>query len=165
MIMNTLLPSLRISIIGAALGLLAISPALAGGNDWVPPVKDPVVLKECGACHMAFQPAFLPARSWNRMMDELSQHFGEDASLPADKAQTIRAYMTANAGDVVTRGRARKYMQWVADGATPQRITTNPDFERKHNFADRVWKDPKVVTKSNCPACHVAADQGLFDDD
>lgn len=144
--------------------LLVSYPAFAG-NDWVPPVKDPLVLKECGSCHMAFQPAFLPARSWHRMMDDLANHFGEDASLPADKVQAIRATMTANAGDVVTQGRARKYMQWVAPGGMPQKITENPDFERKHRFADKVWRDPKVVTKSNCPACHRGADNGLYDDD
>lgn len=147
-----------------AMLLLAAPPAFAG-DDWVPPVKDPLVLKECGACHMAFQPSFLPARSWNRMMDELASHFGDDASLPPDKREAIRAYLTANAGDVVNRGRARKYMQWVASGATPQRITANPDFERKHRFADKVWADPKVVTKSNCPACHGGADRGWYEDD
>ena len=144
---------------------LVPAPALAG-DDWVPPAKDPLVLKECGACHMAFQPAFLPARSWNRMMDELADHFGEDASLPADKVQAIRATLTANAGDVVGQGRARKYMQWVAPNGTPQRITENPDFERKHRkISDRTWKDPKVVTRSNCPACHRGADQGYYEDD
>lgn len=153
---------MRRAMLLAALVALA-SPARA--DDWVPPVTDPLVLKECGACHMAFQPAFLPARSWNRMMDELSNHFGEDASLPADKAKAIRDVLTANAGDVVTKGRARKYMQWVAPGGTPQRITENPDFARKHRFADTVWKDPKVVTKSNCPACHRAADKGYYDED
>lgn len=152
-------------IFSLAAALLVATPALAGGNDWVPPVTDAVVQKECGACHMAFQPAFLPARSWDRMMNELDKHFDEDASLPADKAKIIRDYMTANAGDVVTKGRARKYMQWVNPGATPQRITANPDFERKHRFADKVWQDPKVVTKSNCPACHMGADRGLYDDD
>lgn len=142
-----------------AAALIAASPALAG-DDWVPPVSDPQVIKECGSCHMAFQPAFLAARSWNRMMDELPDHFGEDASLPAEKREAIRQYLTANAGDVVMQGRAQKYMEWVAPGGTPQRITENPDFERKHRFADAVWKDPKVVTKSNCLACHRGADQG-----
>lgn len=153
-----------------AAALLAASPAAFAGNDWVPPVEDPVVLKECGSCHMAFQPAFLPARSWDRMMNELANHFGEDASLPADKVRAIRAYLTANAGDVVPQGRARGYMprgymQWVAPGGTPQRITGNPDFEREHRFAEKIWKDPKVVTKSNCPACHRGADRGWYDDD
>lgn len=146
--------------------LMSVAAPAVAGDDWVPPVKDPLVRKECGACHMAFQPAFLPARSWQRMMDELPNHFGEDASLPADKAKHIRDYLTANANDVVTQGRARKYMQWVAPTATPQRITDNPDFQRKHGrIAERVWKDPKVVTKSNCPACHRGADQGYYEDD
>lgn len=154
---------MRITILFAAL-LIAASPARAD-DDWVPPVTDPLVLKECGACHMAFQPAFLPARSWDRMMDELAEHFGEDASLPAETAQDVRAYLTANAGDMVTAGRARKYMRWVAPGGTPQWITRNPDFERKHRLPDRVWADPKVVTKSNCPACHVDAERGWYDED
>lgn len=147
-----------------AMALLAAFPALAG-DDRVPPVKDALVQKECGGCHMAFQPAFLPAQSWRRMMDDLANHFGEDAGLPADKAQAIRDYLTANAGDVATTGRARKYMRWVTPGSTPQRITENPDFQRKHRFAETVWRNPKVVTKSNCPACHGGADRGWYDDD
>lgn len=143
--------------------LLAASPAGAG-DDWVPPVTDPLVREECGACHMAFQAAFLPARSWNRMMDTLADHFGEDASLPPDKTEAIRGYLTAHAGDVVTSSGTRKFMRWIAPGGTPQRITENPAFEREHRFAEAVWKDPKVVTKSNCLACHLGADQGWYED-
>lgn len=142
--------------------MFGAAPASAG-SDWVPPVKSEVVRQECGACHMAFQPAFLPARSWNRMMDGLTDHFGEDASLAADKVEIIRAYLTANAGDVLMQGRARKYMQWVAPGGTPLRITENPDFLRKHRFPDAVWQDPKVVTRSNCVACHSGAERGYYD--
>ncbi|MGE5517903.1 MAG: diheme cytochrome c [Bacteroidota bacterium] len=155
--------TMRFAVLFAS-AMVAAFPAFAG-NDWVPPVKDPLVLKECGQCHMAFQPAFLPARSWNRMMDELPNHFGEDASLPAEKREAIRQYLTANAGDVLMAGRARKYMQWVAPEGKPQKITENPDFQRKHRLPDKVWADPKVVTKSNCPACHRGAEQGLYDDD
>jgi diheme cytochrome c len=93
----------------------------------------------------------------------LTDHFGEDASLTADKVELIRAYMAANAGDVTMQGRARKYMQWVAPGGTPLRITENPDFQRKHRFADSVWKDPKVLTRSNCLACHSGAEQGRYE--
>ena len=149
------------------LALLATLVLLAhqawAGDDWMPPVRDATVQKECGACHMAFQPGFLPARSWRRMMGSLADHFGEDASLPDDKIEIIGNYLTSNAGDVVNRGRAAKYMQWVAPGGTPQRITENPDFLRKHRFPDAVWKDPKVVTKSNCLACHSGADRGAFE--
>lgn len=142
--------------------LLGATPAGAG-DGWVPPVSNETMLSECGACHMAFQPAFLPARSWNRMMDGLVDHFGEDATLAEDTLEIIRAYLAANAGDVVLLGRAPKYMQWVAPGGTPQRITENPDFLRKHRFPDTVWKDPKVLTRSNCLACHRDAERGHYE--
>lgn len=144
--------------------LFAAMPAHAG-DDRVPPVTDPLVLKECGNCHMAFQPAFLPARSWNRLMAGLADHFGEDASLPADQSEAIRTYLTANAGDVRPNRLAAEYMNWVKPGAAPLRITENPAFEREHRFAAQVWQDPKVVTRSNCPACHRTADRGMYEDD
>ena len=154
---------MRTLILIPLLALLA-TPARAG-DDWMPPVTDPLVQKECGSCHMALQPGFLPARSWHKLMDGLADHFGEDASLPADKAAAIRAYLTSNAGDVVGQGRARKAMRRLADGQTPLRLTETPDFQRKHQLPDWRWQDPKVVTKSNCPACHLGAERGWYEDD
>ena len=42
--------------------------------------------KECGSCHMAYQPQFLPQRSWNKMMKNLDNHFDVDATLDANDA-------------------------------------------------------------------------------
>lgn len=157
-----MLPRVTILI---AVFLIAVSmtPFTAVADDRVPPVTQPVVMKECGACHMPFQPVFLPARSWSALLQGLGDHFGEDASLPADTVDVIATYMTANAGDVTGAGVARKYMRWVAPEGTPQRITENPAFLRKHNFPASVWNDPKVVTKSNCLACHPAAASGRYE--
>ena len=44
-----------IALLGAAL------PARAGEH--LPPVTDPAVKQACGACHMAYQPQFLPRDS------------------------------------------------------------------------------------------------------
>ena len=96
----------------AALAALAATSA-AVADERVPPVANDLVRKECGECHMAFQPAFLPVRSWSRMMNELADHFGEDASLPADKGAAIRAYLTANAADAAPGKLARKYLRRI----------------------------------------------------
>lgn len=143
--------------------LASTSQVLA--DEWAPKVTEPLVQKECGVCHMAFQPAFLPAKSWDQMMGDLANHFGEDASLPTDQVSAIRAYLTANAGDVKNQGVARKYMRYVVPDGAPLRITENPAFLREHRFADSVWRNPKIVTKSNCLACHTQADNGDYDDD
>lgn len=144
--------------------LIAAAPALAD-DDWIPPVTDAMTQTECGDCHMAFQPGFLPARSWAAMMDGLADHFGDDATIAPDKTAHIRDYLTANAGDRIRNEMARDYMRWVRDDGVPQRITENPEFLDEHDFRQEVWDRPDVVTKSNCPACHTAADRGYYDDD
>src|SRR5690606_9812425 len=137
--------------------------ARAGGKT-LPPVADPLVANLCGECHMAFPPGFLPARSWTAIMATLDDHFGEDATRPGDQARAVEAYLTDHAGDAPGGGGLREFMRWVAPGGVPRRITDNPAFLREHDFPERVWQRPEVVTRSNCPACHRRADRGLFDD-
>ncbi len=124
--------------------------ALANEFERVAPVTDAATLKECGECHMAYQPGLLPAASWNRIMDGLADHFGENASLPADTVATIRAYLTRDAG----RGDAQLL-----------RITDQRWWRRKHDFDPAIWKRPAVASKGNCEACHHEAAKGLYEDD
>lgn len=149
-------------ILAAALGLAAL-PALA---DQVRPVTDPETLKACGECHMAFQPAFLPARSWTRMMGQLSDHFGDNASMAPDKAERIRQVLVAGAADTAGGKAGRKALRGLSPSDTPLRITETPRFVAKHeHIAAREWARPEVMTKSNCAACHRGAEAGAYDDD
>ncbi|GEO80007.1 cytochrome C [Pararhodospirillum oryzae] len=152
--------------LGAAFLVAVHAGSAWADQDWVPPVTDPATLKECGECHMAFQPAFLPARSWDKMMDTLDDHFGDNASLPADTTAAIRAYLTANAGDVRPQGLARSFMAWVEPGGAPQRLTENPDFRREHRkITAQKLQRSGALSIVNCPACHQGADRGWYDDD
>jgi hypothetical protein len=144
-------------------GLLLITGTARA--DHVAPITDPVTLKACGECHMAYQPAFLPARSWTRMMTDLDTHFGESAAMAPEKAAHIRAVLEEGAGDRVGGKVPRKFLAWVAPGAAPQRITDNPAFKREHDFAARVWARPEVKTPANCPACHTRAERGDYEDE
>ncbi|RAU23083.1 cytochrome C [Paramagnetospirillum kuznetsovii] len=141
---------------------LAASPALA---DFAPPITDPVTLKACGECHMAFQPSFLPARSWDKMMANPADHFGDNATMAPDKAAQIRKVLMDGAADTNGGRMGSKVMKRQAAGATPLRITETAWFQRKHDLPERVWKRPGVVTKSNCVACHPAAEKGIYEDD
>lgn len=102
---------------------------------------------ECSACHNAYPAEFLPAASWNKILDTLDQHFGEDASLPPDQVSVIRDYLTAqadpNAGAI--------------DPANPPlRITELPWYLEEHGkrLTARAKADPAIGTMSNCAACH-----------
>ena len=157
---------LKITLAASALALLAggtvLSP-LVVADERYPPVTDELTKKECGDCHMAFQPAFLPARSWARIMDNLQDHFGEDASLPEDKVKHIKAYLMANAADKRWRS---KMMRGVRKDWTPLRISELPYWKHEHDeVSPAAWKDPRVKSKANCKACHKRADRGIYDDE
>ena len=110
--------------------------------------------KECGACHMAFPPEMLPAASWKKIIAGLADHFGEDASLTPKTAADIEAYLTANAAESSSFG--RRFMAGLRPGEAPLRITEMPVWIGIHSdeIPSSVWKDPRVKSKSNCPACH-----------
>lgn len=152
---------MRLLAAAAATAMLAC-PALADDDDVRSPANA-VHAAECGACHMAFPPSMLPARSWTAIMDGLADHFGEDAALDDGPAAEIRAYLVAHAADSVG---ATSLLRGVAETDVPLRITDMPWWIREHRgLRDRDFADPEVRTKSNCLACHRSAAFGEFDDD
>ncbi|MEJ2623489.1 MAG: diheme cytochrome c [Pseudolabrys sp.] len=129
------------------------------------PVTDKTVQAECGACHMAFPPGLLPARSWRAIMGKLDDHFGENAALDDETAKRITDYLVANAAD--SGNGNRRVLRGVRTNDTPLRITELPWWVREHSREVRpgAFKDPRVKSKANCGACHRGAAGGYFEDD
>ncbi|NVK19649.1 MAG: diheme cytochrome c [Methylocystaceae bacterium] len=152
------------TLFAAALVIVAGS-SVAHADERYRPISDEVVKKECGACHMAFQPQMLPKRSWIKIMDTLDDHFGEDASLDKETNDDIKNYLVENASD--SGWWSGKFLRGVADDWTPLRITEIPYWVREHNkeVPNWAWSDPKVKSKANCVACHPRAAMGNYDDD
>ena len=157
---------LALSVVAVGLGLAASFPNLparAEGQGFSP-IKHEATLKECSACHMAFQPQMLPKRSWEAIMGDLANHFGEDASLAPDVQADVTTYLVANAADA--QGKSR-WMRRLADNVTPLRITETPAWIRAHSeeVNPASFTSPKVKSKANCMACHRGADKGYYGDD
>ncbi|MFZ2100957.1 MAG: diheme cytochrome c [Oricola sp.] len=149
---------------------LAIATALSGSPAFADDdegenfgaVTDPVVKQECSACHMAFSPAMLPAKSWEAITGNLADHYGDNASLDAATTAAVRDWLVANASQ------PNRWMVNAADGGdTPMRITETAWWVSVHDHEVRPsrFTDPKVGSKANCTACHRGAEQGYFEDD
>lgn len=166
----------------AGVGLLTLSGA--GLGDWVErdeessddwprggrdpaPGSDPTYTSECGACHLAYPPGLLPARSWERIMDGLADHFGDNAELPAADNYALRAYLTATSGDRSAHTRSRGFAASVAPDAAPLRITDTLYFRRQHHEipTSMVQNNRQVLSFANCQACHRDAGAGSYDED
>jgi hypothetical protein len=163
--MNLPVRAIAVGLVALGFATLVLEHARAGDDEHFPPVTDPLTLKECGGCHLAFPPAMLPAASWRKLMAGLDDHFGDDASLDADTAAQITRYLVANAGDGGARHSARLLRGLGADAA-PLRITELPRWVREHDEVPRrEWTSKEVGSKANCAACHADAEKGYFEDD
>lgn len=157
------------------LGVLFATLAASGvwlGTSWgdggptptFSPVSHKATAAECAACHMAYPAGLLPVRSWTRMMRELDNHFGEDASLSPEETLAITRYLTENAADSTRANeRSRRIAGGIAPGDSPQRFSETPYFRYLHDEVPAgVWKRAKIASRANCIACHTRAESGSF---
>lgn len=121
--------------------------------------------EECGSCHLAFHPVLLPARSWQAMLDGQADHFGDDLYLDGDTVAELLAFMLPNAAESALNEPAYKIDHSVPKDATPLRITETPYWKKKHDdIPQRVWDLEQVHGPLDCPACHLDAEEGMFED-
>ncbi|GAB6043346.1 diheme cytochrome c [Endothiovibrio diazotrophicus] len=132
----------------------------------VAPADNPSYLNECGACHFAYQPGLLPARSWEKLMGNLTDHFGDSAELEPAVNQALTAYLVANAADHSDYRRSVGINGSLRADQTPLRITETPYFQRKHHEVPPrlVKENPEVNSWSNCSACHQNAALGSYNE-
>jgi mono/diheme cytochrome c family protein len=71
--MTSIFSALLRNSMAAALAAVVLAPALADSN-LQPQLVLPLYKQECAACHMAYPPGLLPARSWTRIMSGLDKH-------------------------------------------------------------------------------------------
>ncbi len=128
--------------------------------------NDPSYVEECAACHFAYQPGLLPARSWQKMLGNLSDHFGENAELEVDKQQQLTTYLMENAGDVKPSGIYYELAGRLNKKATPLRISQLPGFVHEHeDIPARVLKNnPDLSSFSQCQQCHTDAKNGSYEE-
>ena len=129
------------------------------------PVTNSVYLKECGACHFAFQPQLLPKRSWEKIMGSLEDHFGDSATLDEATRSGILDYLVKNSADKSSSKVSGKLRASIGKSEAPIRITDTGYFKRKHDeVRAAVFKRKSIGTASNCVACHLTAEKGDFDE-
>ena len=124
---------LALCLLALAFSALVLGRAQAGGSHYFAPVADPMVKDECGSCHLAFAPSMLPASSWRRMMADLRNHFGDDASLDPAVTTKITEYLVNNAADTGGRRYSDKLLRGVSATNAPLRITELPKWVKEHH--------------------------------
>ncbi len=138
--------------------LLPAAPLLAAlllsGGTALAATPQQTYATQCGACHMAYPPTLLPARSWKAIVAGLRHHFGEDASLGRRDTAAILTYLADNAADGPL-GNSR-FLMGVSPGMTPMRITDMPFWRVIHARLLRpgIGTGPGIRKAAACNLCH-----------
>jgi cytochrome b len=126
--------------------------------------EQPIFYEECKSCHTLYAPFLLPKKSWIKIMDNLSNHFGDDASLELEDINSIKEYLTKNSAENSTKESSYKILNSMKDIDTIS-ITKTPYWKKRHKDIDKEIFNRKEVGKvSNCKACHIYFEKGLLND-
>ena len=127
-------------------------------------MQNDIYQKECGSCHFAYPPGLLPQRSWQKIMDTLHDHFGDNAELSPDTHQTIHKFLVANSAEQSAMQHSKKFIKSLNSADVPLRITQLPYFKHEHREIPNrmVGDNPKVKGLSQCDRCHQDANTGAF---
>lgn len=135
--------------------------------------ENPAYAHKCGTCHKLYPPFMLPTSSWQRIQDDISNHFGEEISptmkkddnrISLNEQKTIFAYLKENSADTSTREISVKVMKSL-DGARGRKSITKIQYwkDAHASIPQHVYKLETVKRKANCFACHKNFDKGLFE--
>jgi hypothetical protein len=141
---------------------LLISLPVFGDDEHVLLLTDQLTKSECSACHFAYPAAMLPKVSWTKIMGNLENHFGEDASLDTQTTQDITKYLVAQAGD--TAFWSAKFVRGLDNQNPPIRITETTYWVGRHlGISKEILPSGLAGLKSNCAVCHLSAASGYYE--
>lgn len=168
-----------VTILGG-FGLVYMPPQ--GGTDFSK-IKPPKVIDEKGfvvsvemnktwkdecasSCHSAFYPSLLPARSWEKILSGLNDHYGDNVTLDENSRKEILDFLMKSSAEHSTTESSRKMLYSIHSNEVPERVTDVAYWKYKHDdISEDVYKRKTITSKSNCIACHPGAEVGSFEDE
>ncbi|MCK9455517.1 diheme cytochrome c [Sulfurimonas sp.] len=144
--------------------LASVVLAVSYDKKGVAVATDKLYVKECGSCHFAYQPGLLPSNAWQKMMSNLENHFGSDASLAKEDFDSISEYLNKNSAEkFMNYKRSARVVNSLREGEIPDSISKTPYMIEKHkDIRENLITQEEVKGIFNCTACHTTAQKGIY---
>lgn len=124
--------------------------------------QNAVFAKECGSCHMIYAPFLLPKKSWEIMMANLEDHFGDDASVDEKTNKEILNFLISNSAEQQGNKTAFNILKYAKNDQNIA-ITQNEYWIQKHRKIDeKIFLKSDIKSKANCAACHKGIENGVI---
>jgi len=110
-------------------------------------------------------PNLLPKHSWIKLMSNLENHFGDDASLDEEDTKNILRFLVVNSAENSKKEASVKILNSIKNEDIIA-ITQTSFWEKEHKQIPKtVFKHEKIKSKANCKACHTDIEKGLIEDE
>jgi hypothetical protein len=110
-------------------------------------------------------PFLLPKDSWNNLMNNLENHFGDDATVDKKTHNIILKFLEQNSAETSTK----EASVMILDSLKNKDIIAITDtiyWKEKHkNIGKEIFLNSLVKSKANCNACHKNIEKGLIEDE
>lgn len=146
--------------------LLSVFYLLSPANTLFAPSLEPVDYKaqnasfahECAQCHTLYAPFMQTSDKHEKIMANLENHFGDDASIDDETNKQILEFLCQNSAENSSSKWAIKFAK--NDDIA---ITSSPFWQKAHENIDKeIFKREKIKSKANCSACHENIEKGLI---
>ena len=98
------------------------------------------------------------------MMENLENHFGDDASIDSLINESILTFLKNNSAETSSQKSAWKILKSLKDNNSTIAITQTPYWKKKHRKIDKeLFVSKEVKSKANCKACHQDIEYGLIE--
>lgn len=118
----------------------------------------PTMHKECTSCHMFYPPNLTNKGSQLTMLDNLSNHFGTDASLDDNTLKLVKDEVEKLAPKTTS-------FQLEENGRSlhvNESMTTTPRWKHKHEEFNDAWFKENKIKKTDCKVCHQFVEKGTI---
>lgn len=113
----------------------------------------------CGRCHFPYQAGLLPGISWEKLMMNSNDHFGQPLNLTEVEIRTMMRYLLDNSAGHINDEISSQILKTLDYNPIPIRITKTPFFIKKHNNLEN---NKNIV---QCDNCHKDAMIGSYKKD
>ncbi len=128
-------------------------------------LENPSFVKECGSCHTLYPPSLLPTKSWEKIMQNLDNHFGDDATIDENLNQSILSYLVKNSAENSTTEASLKFLNSIKNEDIIAMSQTSFWKKTHKDIPKDVFENPKIKNPSNCKVCHIDIEKGFIENE
>lgn len=114
---------------------------------------------------LCIPPNLLPKKSWELLMGDLANHFGDDASLDEADTKNILDFLVKYSAETSTMQSSFNFLNSI-DNKDIIAMSQTSYWKRKHKeIPDELFKNENIKSKANCKACHSDIEKGLIENE